>query len=71
MVHGFHVLGAQECPCTCAAQVVHGACVCKALSSEHEVLSMYMLIISCLQWVEPAVHACIIEAAFASRKREA
>jgi hypothetical protein len=27
--------------------------------------------LGCLQWVEPAVHACISEAAFASRKREA
>jgi hypothetical protein len=31
--------------------------------------SIYCL--GCLQWVEPAVHACISEAAFASRKWEA
>jgi hypothetical protein len=31
----------------------------------------YDYCLGCLQWVEPAVHACISEAAFASRKREA
>jgi hypothetical protein len=31
----------------------------------------YDYCLGCLQWVEPAVHACISEAAFASRKSEA
>jgi hypothetical protein len=31
----------------------------------------YDYCLGCLQWVEPAVHACISEAAFASRKWEA
>jgi hypothetical protein len=31
----------------------------------------YDYCLGCLQWVEPAVHACISEAAFASRKMEA